>query len=201
MPRFALKNDCFPIYLLGIPINVCWNPQNMAHFSTKIDLRGHMPRFTLKINIFWSISLEPHKCGWNPQNRTWFSKTINLKVTCLGLLDKWTFSHLSPWKSHKCVLECSEQGQAIYLMCHMPRFPLKMIVFPIYLLGIPINVCWNPQNMAHFSTKIDLRGHMPRFTLKINIFWSISLEPHKCVLKPSEPGSFFQDDQFEGSHA
>ena len=28
----------------------------------------------------------------------------------LGLLSKWAFSHLSTWKPHKCVLECSEQG-------------------------------------------------------------------------------------------
>ena len=31
-------------------------------------------------------------------------------VTCLGLLSKWMFSHLSPWKPHKCVLKPSEQG-------------------------------------------------------------------------------------------
>ena len=42
-----------------------------------------------------------------------------------------------------------------------------------------------------FSETIDLRGHMPRFTLKMNIFPSIFLEPHKCVLKPSEQGLFF----------
>ena len=32
--------------------------QNRAHFSKMIDLRGHMPRFTLKMNVFPSISLE-----------------------------------------------------------------------------------------------------------------------------------------------
>ena len=42
---------------------------------------------------------------------------------------------------------------------------------------------------------------MPRFTLKINVFSSISLETHKYVLKPSEQALFYQDDQFEGSHA
>ena len=52
-----------------------------------------------------------------------------------------------------------------------------------------------------FSETIDLRGHMPRFTLKMNIFQSIFSKPHKCVLKPSEQGLFFQDDRFEGSHA
>ena len=34
------------------------NSQNRAHFSKTIDLRGHMPRFTLKMNIFPPISLE-----------------------------------------------------------------------------------------------------------------------------------------------
>ena len=59
MPRFTLKNEHFPIYLFGNPIYcVCLNPQNRAHFSEMIDLRDHMPRFTLKMNIFPSIFLE-----------------------------------------------------------------------------------------------------------------------------------------------
>ena len=42
---------------------------------------------------------------------------------------------------------------------------------------------------------------MPRFTLKMNMFSHLSpCKPHKCVLKPSEQGSIFQDDQLEGSH-
>ena len=45
---------------------------------------------------------------------------------------------------------------------------------------------------------IDLRDHMPRFTLKMNVFPSIFLETQKCVLKPSEQGSIFWDNQFEG---
>ena len=57
MPRFTLKNEHFPIHLLGNPINVCWNHQNRVCFSKTIDLRGHMPRFTLKMNIFPSVCL------------------------------------------------------------------------------------------------------------------------------------------------
>ena len=41
-----------------------------------------MPRFTLKLNVFPSISLEspyPHKCVLKPQNRARFSKAINLR--------------------------------------------------------------------------------------------------------------------------
>ena len=56
--QVSSKNECFPIYLHENPINVCWNPQNSARFSKTIDLRGHMPRFTIKMNVFPSISLE-----------------------------------------------------------------------------------------------------------------------------------------------
>ena len=58
MPRFMLKMYVFSIYLLGNTINGCWNSQNRAHFAKTIDLRGHMLRFTLKMNVFPSISLE-----------------------------------------------------------------------------------------------------------------------------------------------
>ena len=43
---------------LEIAINVCWHHQNRASFSEMIDLRGHMPSFNLKMNVFLSISLE-----------------------------------------------------------------------------------------------------------------------------------------------
>ena len=57
MPRFTVKtNERFSIYLLRNPINVSLNPQNSARFSETIDLRGHMPRLTLKMNVFPSIS-------------------------------------------------------------------------------------------------------------------------------------------------
>ena len=58
----------------------------------------------------------------------------------------------------------------------MPRFTLKMNIFPSISLENLKDVCWNPQNNAHFSETIDLWGHVPRFTLKMNIFPSISLE-------------------------
>ena len=34
----------------------------LGHSSKTIDLRGHMPRFTPKMNVFPSISAKPHKC-------------------------------------------------------------------------------------------------------------------------------------------
>ena len=77
----------------------------------------------------------------------------------------------------------------------MPRFTAKNECFPIYLLGNPINVCSNPQNRAHFSEAINLRGHMPG-VMKKSVFPHLSSRTHhKCVLKPSEQGLFFQDNR------
>ena len=106
-----LENEHFPIYLLWNARNVCWNPQHRAHFSEMINLRGHMPRFTQKMNVFPSISLEmPEMCVLTIRRGFVFLRRSIWGVTCLGLLEKWMFSHLSPWQPHKCVLEPSEQG-------------------------------------------------------------------------------------------
>ena len=68
----------------------------------------------------------------------------------------------------------------------------------------------NPQNRALFSEMIDLRGQMLRLTLKNEhkyvFHFSKTSEGsplkrnsiNKCVLKPSEQGSFFQDDHLRG---
>ena len=77
----------------------------------------------------------------------------------------------------------------------------KWTCFPIYLFRNIRNVCWNHQNRACFSETIDLRGHMPWFTWKWMFSHPSPEQPHKCVLKPSEQGSFFLDNWFEGSHA
>ena len=93
------------------PINVCWNPQNRAQYSEMMDLRDHMPRFTLKMNVFPSICLEtPLMCIETLRTGLVFTRQYIWGITCLGLLSKWMFSHLSPWKPHKCVLKPSEQG-------------------------------------------------------------------------------------------
>ena len=112
MPRFTLKMNLFPsINLLINPINVYWNPQNSAHFSKMIDLRGHMPRFTLQMNVSPSIYLEtPYICVETIRTGFVFLRWSIWGITCLGLLEKILFSHLSPWKPHKCVLKPSEQG-------------------------------------------------------------------------------------------
>ena len=105
-----LENECFPIYLLKNTRNVCWNHQNRARFSETIDLRGHMPRFTWKMNIFPSMTLElPEMCVETIRIGLVFLGWSIWGVTCLGLLSKSTFSHLSPEKPHKCVLKLSEQ--------------------------------------------------------------------------------------------
>ena len=106
-----LENEHFPIYLLWNARNVCWNPQHRACFSETINLRGHMPRFTQKMNVFPSISLEmPEMCVLTIKRGFVFLRQSIWGVTCLDLLEKLMFSHLSPWQPHKCVLEPSEQG-------------------------------------------------------------------------------------------
>ena len=111
MPRFTWKMNVFPIYLLRNARNVCWNHQNRGHFSEMIDLRGHMPRFTWKMNVFPSISLEmPEMCVETIRTEVIFLRWLIWGVTCLGLLEKWTFFHQSTWQLHKWVLELSEKG-------------------------------------------------------------------------------------------
>ena len=78
-----------------------------------------------------------------------------------------------------------------------------MNIFPSISLETPYMCSWNPQNRARFSKMINLKGHMPRFTLKHEHFpiYLLGNPIHVYVLKPLEQGLFFQDDQFEGSHA
>ena len=73
------KMNVFPLYVFRNIINVCRNPQNSACFSKMIDLRGHIPRLTQKMNIFTSINWNLINVCWNPQNRAHFSKMIDLR--------------------------------------------------------------------------------------------------------------------------
>ena len=179
------RHECFPIYLLRNQINVCWNPQNSAHFSKTIDFMGHMPRFTLKMNIFPYISWEiPDMCVETLRTVLDFLRWLLWGVTCLFLVEKWSFYQLCPWKPKKCMLKPSQQG--LFFWDNQFKWSHAYVYsknehFLIYLLRNPINVCWNPHNRACFAGTIDLRGHMPRFTLKVNIFPSISWETlDKC---------------------
>ena len=133
----------------------------LGHFSKAIDLRGHMPRFTQQEADIWrKLSM-----GYNRYHVIYFL-----------LIQLATDPHVTPLPPI-----CVETLRTVLVFPrrsiwggHMPRFTLKNEHFPIYLLRNPINVCWNPQNSAHFSEMIDLRGHMPKFTLKMNVFPSIS---------------------------
>ena len=163
MPRFTLKNECFPIYLLGNTIHVCWNPQNMACFSKLIDLRGHMPRFTLKMNMFPHLSAleSPEMCVGTIRTGFVFMRRLIWGVTCLGLLEKLMFSCLSLWKPHKCVLKPSKQGS--------------------------------------FFQDNRFEGSHGSVYSKKWMFPHVSLQkPHKWVLELSEQDSFFWDESIWG---
>ena len=199
---------------------MCWSPQNRVCCPEKINLRGHMPRFTLKKHIFPSISLETpwtyvetirtelvflrrSICGvtwlsllekwmfpmyllknsisvcWNPQSRAHFSEVFNLRSHMSMFTWKMnSFLSISLENPYMCV-ETLRRGLVFqrWLISGVTCLIwLQNEWFPIYLLGIPINICWNLQNRDHFSKMINLTGDMPRFTLKMKLFPSISLE-------------------------
>ena len=134
-----------------------------------------------------------------------FPRQLIWGVTSLHLLEKFTFSHLCPWKHYKCVLKASEQRsffQDDWFEGSYLEFHWKNLRFPIYVLGSTINVCWNPHNMAWFSETIDLWGHMPRFTLKMNIFPSMSLRnPINVCWNPHNMACFSKTIDLRESHA
>ena len=122
------------------------------------------------MKVFPSVYLETAHMGVGTLRTVLiFPRQSIWEVTCLGLLQKWTFSHLSPHKPHKCVLKPSEQGSFFqddrFAGSHAQVYS-KNEHFPSYLLGNCIYGCWNSHNRACFSKMIDLRGHMPRFTIK-----------------------------------
>ena len=136
------------------------------------------------MNMFPSIYLEtPKTVCWNPQKRVHFSKTIDLR------------SHAYVYSQNEC--------------------------FPIYLLGNPKNVCWNraSEGVTGFTHQNEfshlfswqpcvLKSSDPRWLiwgvtcLGLLLRWMLCYlspwKPHKWVLKPSDHGSFLQDN-FEGS--
>ena len=56
MPSFTQKIYILPSISSKTPENVCLNPHNSAHFSETIDFRGHMSKFTQKMNVFLCMS-------------------------------------------------------------------------------------------------------------------------------------------------
>ena len=107
----TIEHEHFPIYLLWNPIHVCWNTQNRAQFSETINLRGHMPKFTLNMHVFPSIFFEtPYMCVETLRTGLNFLRQSIWGVTCLSLLSTCMSFHLSSWKPHKCVLQPWEEG-------------------------------------------------------------------------------------------
>ena len=148
-----------------------------------------------------------YKCLLKPSEQGFsFLRWSIWGVTCLSLLWKnECFSIYPPWKPHKYMLKPSEQWLVF------PRWSiwgvtclgiLSKWTFPIYLIENCHEMCVETlRKWLHFYEMVDLRGHMPRFTLKNECFPIYLLgNTHKCVLKPSEQGSFFWDDWFEGSN-
>ena len=140
IPRFTWKNECFPIYLLGNPIHVCWNPQNRSHFSKMIDLMVNCIRLLKNMNVFSSIFLEiQYMCVETLRTGLVYPRWSILGSYTLVYSNN-KFSHLSPWKCHKGVFKPSEQGsffQDNWFEGHIPRFTLKMNLFPSFFLETP----------------------------------------------------------------
>ena len=190
-----------------------------THFSKTIDFKGHMPRFTHKIELLSLIYLLGNPinvCGYS-QNRTQFSERLIWGVTCLCLLIKMNVfpcyylgTHINVFvETLKTGLDFSETIKLI--TSTLKNVPSEQHSSETINEGS--HACWNPHNRLkpHFSKMIDLRGHMPRFILN-ECFWTtlfpsffsanpINVRGH--MLKPRNKWAqcFFRDDQFEGLHA
>ena len=153
-------------------------------FSKTIDLRGDMPRFTLKMNIFPSISLEtPLNVCWNPQNRDWFSED-----------DLFKGSHAQVYTKSKCfpiyllgnpIYVCWNPqnrdwfSETITLRGHMQRCTLKrdQWTFSHVSPWKPLKCVLKPSEQGLIFLRWSIWGvTCPRCTLKMNIFPSIFLE-------------------------
>ena len=185
---------------------MCCNYQDRVCFSEMIDLISHMPRFTWKMNVFPSICIGNCINGcWNSQNRARFSKTINLR----GHMPRFTLKnerfpfYLIRITRNVC---WNHQNRACFsktidLRGQMPRFTWKMNVFPSIFLERP-EMCVVTIRTGFIFLRwsiwsVTCLGWPEKWMFSHLSTW----KPHKYVLKPSEQGSFFQDNQFEGSHA
>ena len=149
--------------------------QNSVHFSETNDLRGHMSRFSWKINMFSNLCPWKHnKCVLKPSEQGLFFWDICFEgshawVYCRNecfpiYLLKNPINVCWNFQNRACFSETS-QFEGLQASVYS-----KNECFPIYLKRNPINVCWNFQNSVHFSKINDLRGHMSRFSWKINVF-------------------------------
>ena len=106
-----LKNECFPIYLLGNPAKCVLKSSEQGSFFQDDRFEGSHA-YVYSQNEHFPIYLlgNPKNVCWNPQNRACFSRWLIWGVTCLGLLSKWMFCYLSPWKPHKFCVETLRTG-------------------------------------------------------------------------------------------
>ena len=162
------KMNVFSIYLLGNPINMCWNPQYRAWLSKTIDLRSHMPRFTFKIEQLSHLyPWKPHKYVLKPSEQGMFLQDDLIKDNQFEGSHAQVYSkieHFFIYLLGNPIIVCwNPQNRACFskminLRGHMPRYTLKMNVFPSISLEITINVCWNPQKMAQSFQDNRLEG-------------------------------------------
>ena len=180
--------------------------KNRDRFSKTIDLSVQMPRFTWKINVYSSISLElPEMCVQTLRTGLRFSKMINLWVHMPRFTQKMNISPcisletpINMCWNHKSRASFPEM---IDLRGHMPRFTWKMNVFPSISLEMPemcVQTIWRGFIFPRWSIGgVTYLGLLEKWMFSHLSHW----KPHKFVLKLSEKGLFFQDHPFERSHA
>ena len=144
-----------------------------AHLCKIVNLRGHMPRSTLRMNVLPSIYLEmPKMCVETLRTGLVYPRQSIWVVTCLHLLEN----------EH----------------------------FPIYLLGNPKNVCWNPCfcRKSRGSSGFSQNECFAR-TMSVDLRWSHAYIYLKNEHVPNlgNPKNVYWNPQnraqqwFEGSHA
>ena len=201
---FTLKMNVLLIYLLGNPINVCWNPQNRAHFVDTVDLRDHMPRFTLKVNIFPYISWETSDmCVETLRTIAHFSKRIDLR----GHMPRFTLKneHFPIYLLEKPQISVCWNPQNIAHFFRDNQFEgshayvySKNEWFPIYLLRNPRYVFETLRTVLNFLSWSLWRGTCLGLVEKWSFSQLCPWKHKKCVLKPSEQGSFCWDNWSKG---
>ena len=141
MPRFTLKMNVFPIYVLGKSINVCWN------LRTGLDFLRQLIWGVTWLGLPWSqplsiyLLINPINVCWNPQNRAcffgddWFESTYAQVYSKYECFPFYLFGNpinvcWNP-QNRACFFE------TINFMGDMSRFTLKVNIFSIYVLPSP----------------------------------------------------------------
>ena len=117
-------------------------------------------------------------------------------VSCLDLVEKWTFSHLCPWNTRNVCWNPSEQYSFFqddwFEVVTCKGLTLKMNVFPFISMRKPINVCWKPSEQCSYFWDDRYEGVSCIDLVEKWMFSHLCPWKHyKCVLRPSEQGLFF----------